>query len=92
MERQSFISSGARYAKHDRKIRKWRGNPHTCPHHAAARLEIGQQVDILAVDGQIVIRSDRVQRYNLAELVEEITPDNLHDLINFGDAVGREGW
>ena len=92
MERQSFISSGARYAKHDRKIRKRRGKPHTCPHHAAARLEIGQYADICAVDGYIVIRSDRVRRYNLAERVAGITPDNKHGLIDFGDAIDREVW
>lgn len=58
----------------------------------AARLEIGQQVDILVIDGQIVIRSDRVQRYDLNQLVDAITPDNQHDMIDFGDAVGREVW
>lgn len=58
----------------------------------AARLEIGQEVDIREADGQIVIDPMRVQRYNLAELVEGITPDNQHGLIDFGDAVGREVW
>ncbi len=58
----------------------------------AARLEIGQYVDICAVDGEIMIRSGRVQRYTLAELVEGITPDNQHGLIDFGNAIGREVW
>ncbi len=58
----------------------------------AARLDIGQQVDIRERAGQIVIDPVRVQRYTLADLVDRITPDNRHELIDFGDAVGREVW
>ena len=58
----------------------------------AAHLEIGQEVEICAVDREIMIGSGRVQRYTLAELVEGITPDNQHGLIDFGNAIGREVW
>ena len=58
----------------------------------AADLKIGQDVDIREADGQIVIEPVRVKGYTLAELVEGITPDNQHSLIDFGDAVGREVW
>jgi len=58
----------------------------------AAQLEIGQEVDIRETDGHIVIESIRTPIYNLAELVDGITPDNQHGEIDFGDAVGREAW
>lgn len=58
----------------------------------AARLEIGQQVDILAIDGHVEVHPVRVEVYDLDELVDAITPDNRHDVIDFGDVVGREVW
>jgi antitoxin MazE len=58
----------------------------------ATGLEIGQQVDILEVDGHFEVHPVRVEVYDLDELVDAITPDNLHDVIDFGDAIGREVW
>lgn len=58
----------------------------------AARLDIGQEVEIREVDGHIEVHPVRVEVYDLDELIDAITPENRHDLIDFGDAVGREVW
>lgn len=58
----------------------------------AARFEIGQEVEIHEEDGRIVIEPGPLRRYDLAELVAGITPENRHDTIDFGDPVGREAW
>lgn len=57
---------------------------------SAARLEIGQEVDVQVVDGVVVIGSPGYRRYDLDELVDGITPENRHDAVDFGNAVGRE--
>ena len=56
-----------------------------------AKLEEGTEVDIAVSDGRLVISPAR-PRYSLADLVEQITPDNRHDETDWGDRVGREAW
>ena len=34
----------------------------------------------------------RKKRYDLAEMLAKITPDNLHSEVDFGPPVGREEW
>ncbi len=58
----------------------------------AARLELNQAVDIREEEGRIVIEPLSAPEYDLATLVEAITPDNLHDAIDFGEPVGKEAW
>ena len=55
-------------------------------------LEEGAEVEFSIIDGTLVIKPQRRKRYSLTELVEQITPDNLHDEIDDGDAVGNEAW
>jgi antitoxin MazE len=57
----------------------------------AARLRLDDVVDVREEDGRIVI--ERIQKeYNLADLVAEITPDNLHGEVDFGPAMGKEAF
>lgn len=56
-----------------------------------AKLEEGTEVDIAVSDGRLVISPAR-PRYSLADLVEQITPDNRHDETDWGDRIGREAW
>lgn len=58
----------------------------------AAHLELGQEVDIRAEGGQVVIQPWRPAPHDLASLLDGITEDNLHAGVLTGDAVGREGW
>ena len=52
----------------------------------------GSRVEILALDGELVVRPLRTPRHTLAELLSGITKGNLHEEVDTGPAVGREGW
>ena len=48
-------------------------------------------VDLSISEGSLVVRPiDR--RYNLDDLLEEVTPANQHGEVDFGPSVGREEW
>jgi antitoxin MazE len=59
---------------------------------AEAGLEIDQQVEIREERGRIVIEPLRHMRFNLRDLVDQIRPDNLHELADSGAPRGREVW
>ena len=59
---------------------------------AEAQVEAGSTVDISVVDGGLVVRPVRRQRYSLSELLRRVTSRNLHDEIATGEPVGREVW
>ena len=77
------------------KIQKW-GNslalriPKTFADEAG--LDSNSPVEIRIVDGQIHIVPIQENIYDLDTLLVDITPDNLHNEIDTGDAVGSEGW
>ncbi|MDJ0621073.1 MAG: AbrB/MazE/SpoVT family DNA-binding domain-containing protein [Calothrix sp. MO_192.B10] len=52
----------------------------------------GTEIDLGVVDGTLVIKPRTRKRYSLDELIEGITPENLHGEINSGIAVGNEVW
>ncbi len=54
-------------------------------------LKEGMVVEVSLRDGALVLRPRRAQ-YTLQELVERITPENLHGETDWGEAVGRESW
>ena len=56
----------------------------------AARIEIDDPVDVREEDGRIVVEPLQPDSYELADLLEKITPDNLHEEVDFGPPVGRE--
>lgn len=56
----------------------------------AAHLNLDDPVDIRAENGLIVIEPIRSKTYDLDELLAGITPENRHDAVDFGPAVGRE--
>lgn len=64
------------------------------PQNLAKEVNIteGSEVDFSVVDGSLVIKHKKRKRYTLSELVDGITPENLHDLIDTGIAVGNEVW
>lgn len=55
---------------------------------AVANLSIDTKVDIREESGRIII--EPVQEDELAMLVADITPDNLHNEVEFGPALGKE--
>ena len=56
----------------------------------AAHLNGDDPVDVREENGRIVIDPVRPRTYDLANLLEGISPDNLHDEADFGEAVGSE--
>lgn len=64
------------------------------PQNLAKEVNIteGSEVDFSVVDRSLVIKPKKRKRYTLSELVDGITPENLHDLIDTGIAVGNEVW
>jgi len=77
------------------RIQKW-GNSLglRIPRAFAADLavEAGSAVDIRVENGSLVLRPVRRRQYDLSELLEGVSPDNLHGEITTGDPVGREAW
>ena len=56
----------------------------------AAHLTLDEVVDIREEGGRIVIDPVRPERYKLAQLLADITPENLHTEVDFGGPVGKE--
>lgn len=53
------------------------------------KIKEGTPVIIKIENGNIVIKR---KRYNLAELVSQITPENRHEETDWGNPVGKEIW
>jgi antitoxin MazE len=56
----------------------------------AAHLDLDETVDVREESGRIVIEPLQRKEYDLAELLEGITRENLHDEADFGRPVGKE--
>jgi antitoxin MazE len=74
-------------------VRKW-GNSASVRIPAAvmqaAHLDLDEAVDVREESGRIVIEPAQRKEYDLAELVKQITAENLHDEVDFGRPVGQE--
>jgi antitoxin MazE len=77
------------------RVRKW-GNSAAVRLPAsiiqAADVRLDDSVEIREERGRIVIEPIRPSQYDLAALLNAITPENLHDEADFGGPVGRETW
>ena len=56
----------------------------------AADFRIDDTVEVRAEDGKVVIERVRETDYDLERLLDRITPENLHESIDFGGLVGKE--
>ena len=74
-------------------VKKW-GNsasvriPSAVLHGAKLRLE--DSVDVREESGRIVIEPIPRKEYDLSELLKRITPENLHEEVDFARPVGKE--
>jgi len=59
---------------------------------AAAALRVDQAVDVREEGGRVVIEPVRSPVYDLDTLLDQITPETLHEEVDFGPAVGGEAW
>ena len=55
-------------------------------------LEEGTVVDVKVRAGRLIIVPTSSRRYELHDLIEQITPENSHELIDWGKPVGKENW
>ena len=58
----------------------------------AAKLRLEDSVDVREESGRIVIEPVPRKEYILSELLKGITPENLHEEVDFGRPVGKEAW
>ena len=58
----------------------------------AAKLRLDDSVDVREESGRIVIEPVPRKEYTLSELLKGITPENLHEEVDFGRPVGKEAW
>ena len=57
---------------------------------AAAGLHLDQAVDVREDNGRVVIEPIISEEVDLADLLASITPENIHDEVDFGAPVGNE--
>ena len=77
------------------KIQKW-GNSQglRIPKHLleAARLSVGDDVEILAVEEEILIKKKPKPKFDLAEMVSRMPRDYQSREESFGKPLGKEEW
>jgi antitoxin MazE len=59
---------------------------------AESQLEQGMLVDVSLHEGKLVVTPLRAPALTLEELLQGITPQNLHHEVDTGPAVGNEAW
>lgn len=77
------------------KIQKWGNSLALRIPIAFARetgMDSGVDVDLSLEEGRLVITPMSPDRYDLAELLSEITPENLHSEIPTSGPLGNEVW
>ena len=64
------------------------------PQYLAQEMQLlaGTEIDMVIVDGNLVIKPRKIPQYSLAELVANITPENCHAEITTGEPQGVEIW
>jgi antitoxin MazE len=55
-------------------------------------LEEGTVVDLKVRAGRLIVIRAQSPRYSLRQLVDQITPKNRHQLVDWGKPVGKETW
>jgi antitoxin MazE len=57
---------------------------------AAAKVRLEQSVDVREDKGRIIIEPIRPPKFDLNDLVAQITDENRHDETDFGNPIGKE--
>jgi len=57
-----------------------------------AGLEKETPVDVTLRKGSIIVTPVVDRKYTLAQLLTQMTPENVHEEVSTGPAVGREAW
>ena len=54
-------------------------------------LREGSEVELSVVDGALTVRP-RAPSYSLAQLLDQVTTENRHDEVDWGEPQGKEAW
>jgi antitoxin MazE len=77
------------------QVKKW-GNSAAVripmPVMAAAALQLDQMVDVREEEGRIIIEPVIQPAITLDDLLDQMSPDNLPDDVDFGRPTGNETW
>ncbi|WP_300484821.1 AbrB/MazE/SpoVT family DNA-binding domain-containing protein [Methylobacter sp.] len=57
---------------------------------AQLNLAVGSPVDLKTEGDRLVIEPSLNREYKLSDLLDGITPENLHEAVDWGEAAGRE--
>ena len=57
-----------------------------------AQVEEGARVDLAVKDGCLTVVPTSTQSYDLESLLDQVTPDNMHGEVDFGQRCGKEAW
>ena len=75
------------------KVQKW-GNSLALriPKSMSEDLKLGENatVNLTLENGFLVVSPDRQKRYQLADMLDRITPDNIHTELDWGSEIGKE--
>ncbi len=55
------------------------------------KLQEGELINI-SVEGNQIILTPAKPKYNLSELLKNVTPEMQHDELDWGESVGEEVW
>jgi antitoxin MazE len=58
----------------------------------AAELRVEDLVEVSEEEGKIVVKRVHSKDYDLDDLIDRITTENLHEAIDFGPSQGKEIW
>jgi antitoxin MazE len=58
----------------------------------AVSLQIDQTVDLREERGVLIVEPVREQTYELDSMLAAMTPENRHEVVDFGSAVGKEAF
>jgi len=58
----------------------------------AARLNLGEELNVREEAGRIVVEPVRQKTIDLGALLKGITSKNQHEAVDFGPAMGKEVW
>jgi len=76
-------------------IKKW-GNSLAVrfPQSLLAQLNLKEdcEVEIRIDEGRLILSPVKKPKYTLDELLAQVTPESLHDEIDFGAPLGKEEW
>jgi antitoxin MazE len=51
-----------------------------------------EEIEISIEEGKLILSPIKKPKYMLDELLAQITPERLHDEIDFGPSTGKEVW